>query len=354
MLEELKELARLLAARADTAPDIAAADRARRLRGHVEEFLIPRAADLDAPLFVVILGSTGSGKSSLFNGLAGADLSQTGVLRPTTRTARALASPDASLPPVVVQLETEGELVVVRDDAGWSDLVIVDAPDFDSIEESNRTLARRLLEAADLIVFVTTDTRYADEVPWSILHRAGERGVPLLTVINRLPAAPEDRKLVLDDYHRLLGEANLTGLSATVPVEVVGVPLGAVDSATSGLTRDAVEPVRRALEALVDDAEARRLLVRQSLESAIADLPNGVGEIVTEMDLEDHARKELLRIAANAYDGRWSDIGDQIDRGSFLRSEVLREWQDYVGANRVARVVSEGVGKIAASIRAVF
>ena len=59
--------------------------RSESLRRHVEEYLLPRAADLDAPLLVVILGSTGSGKSSLLNALARAAVSPSGVLRPTTR-----------------------------------------------------------------------------------------------------------------------------------------------------------------------------------------------------------------------------------------------------------------------------
>jgi len=56
--------------------------------------------------------------------------------------------------------------------------VVVDAPDFDSVELSNRALAVELLEAADLVIFVTTATRYADQVPWTILGRARQRGVP--------------------------------------------------------------------------------------------------------------------------------------------------------------------------------
>ena len=55
-------------------------------------------------------------------------------------------------------------------------MVIVDAPDFDSVESSNRDLALELMEAADLVIFVTTVTRYADQVPWDILARARQRG----------------------------------------------------------------------------------------------------------------------------------------------------------------------------------
>ena len=83
-------------------------------------------------------------------------------------------------------------------------LVLVDAPDFDSVELSNRALAVELLEAADLVVFVTTATRYADQVPWTILERARQRGVPLLAVLNRLPAEAEDADAVAADYAAML------------------------------------------------------------------------------------------------------------------------------------------------------
>ena len=47
---------------------------------------------------------------------------------------------------------------------------ILDAPDIDSVEERNRTLAAQLLAAADLWLFVTSAARYADQVPWDFLQ----------------------------------------------------------------------------------------------------------------------------------------------------------------------------------------
>src|SRR6478672_3061693 len=68
----------------------AASTRATRLAGHVRV----RAASLDAPLLVVLVGPTGAGKSTVFNTIAGRGASETGVLRPTTRVAVVLVHPD--------------------------------------------------------------------------------------------------------------------------------------------------------------------------------------------------------------------------------------------------------------------
>src|SRR2546429_1935664 len=91
-------------------------------------------------------------------------------------------------------------------------MAIVDAPDLDSIERANRVVADALVEAADLGIFVTTATRYADKVPFDVLQRIAERGLPLLIVVNRLPKEDADRDVVLSDLRRVLTGTPLRGL----------------------------------------------------------------------------------------------------------------------------------------------
>src|SRR4029450_5888178 len=68
---------------------VAGADEARkelkRLGDQLDDYVIPRLRQLDAPLLAVVGGSTGAGKSTLINSLVGAAVSAPGVLRPTTR-----------------------------------------------------------------------------------------------------------------------------------------------------------------------------------------------------------------------------------------------------------------------------
>ena len=65
---------------------------------------------------------------------------------------------------------------------------ILDAPDIDSVEERNRTLAAQLLAAADLWLFVTSAARYADQVPWDFLRQAAERSTAVAIVLDRTAA----------------------------------------------------------------------------------------------------------------------------------------------------------------------
>jgi hypothetical protein len=230
-------------------------------------------------------------------------------------------------------------------------LVIVDAPDFDSVERSNRHSAVELMEAADLVIFVTTVTRYADQVPWDILARARERGVPLMAVINRMPAEPAAQAEVMADYQALIERGDLDDQGVFGHLDVVSVLEGAIDSATDGLQREAIAPILDGIKRLREGVDERRSLARRSLEGALAGLPTAVEAIAAEVEREEEAGAALRRTLESFYQRARSDLSREIESGTFLRAEVLRQWLDFVNAGPLARFLSEGVGRIAASIR---
>ncbi len=357
--QALSELAEALKRRTEQAPDQLRAAKAEQLRRHVADYLAPRAANLAAPLVVVLLGSTGAGKSSLFNAIAGRQLSESGLLRPTTRRPVALVHPDD------LTSISAGDLLrglVARDSidlkvesaAVAAGVVIVDAPDFDSVELTNRDLAMELLEAADLVIFVTTVTRYADQIPWNVLARVRQRGVPLLAVLNRMPPDSPEAAAVIADFRALLDRAELDQLGAFGPLEVVTVPEGAIDPTNDGLDRAAIRPILAGIESLRADQHERRAVVRRSLDNALRGLPAAVEEVAAEVDEEQAAAAKLLKAVETRFERAQKTLSREIESGTFLRTEVLRMWLEFVNAGPLTRYLSEGVGRVAASIRGLF
>ena len=135
-----------------------------------------------APLLAVVGGPTGSGKSTLLNSLVRAPVSAAGVLRPTTRQPVLVCNPRDwatvrrhGLRPICAPMMPEG-------------IALVDAPDADSIGATNRAATDEVLGAADLWLFVTTASRYADATAWRQLRAARERQVALGIILDRVPA----------------------------------------------------------------------------------------------------------------------------------------------------------------------
>ncbi len=155
-------------------------------------------------LWIVFLGGTGTGKSTLFNALCGEDLSSTGVERPKTWGPVAYlyhgmpleqafpfhhihierySGTDSSFKPVSGK---SGQLLVLNHrKKPWAHLVLVDTPDVDSVEEENREITEDLYLLADAIVFVSSQEKYADDVPYRFLLRVLDDGKPCYFLLNK-------------------------------------------------------------------------------------------------------------------------------------------------------------------------
>jgi energy-coupling factor transporter ATP-binding protein EcfA2 len=164
-------------------------------------------------LWVVFVGGTGTGKSTLFNALCGAPLSETGVERPKTY-GPILYAPKGCpveknfpLPGAELCKETcdaggrkaatgaAGRLVILEHGrAEFSHLLLADTPDLDSIELDNRQIAEDLFLLSDAVIFVTSQEKYADEVPHRFLLRILQGKKPFFVLFNKAEksAAPED------------------------------------------------------------------------------------------------------------------------------------------------------------------
>jgi energy-coupling factor transporter ATP-binding protein EcfA2 len=320
---------------------------ARGVVEQVDDYLLPRLRDLDAPLLTVVGGSTGAGKSTLVNSLVGAPVTTPGVLRPTTRapvlvcarTDVAAFEGDRVLPGLARVTGGPGGpgtlQLVPRDDVPPG-LALLDAPDVDSVVESNRELAAQLLAAADLWVFVTTAARYADAVPWDVLRTAQERGTALAVVLDRVPPGAADE--IAPDLAGMLDRAGLTGVRLFVVEER---PL--VDGF---LPEDQVAPLRDWLHALAADQEQRAAVVRQTLTGALASLEDRVAGIAAEVEQQAQAAGALREAAAASYTAAYEGIDEGVRSGSLLRGEVLARWQEFIGTGEWMRSLQSSIGRL--------
>jgi adenylate kinase family enzyme len=326
--------------------NLAAAARARQLHDHLYGFVRPRLADIDAPLLVLLVGPTGAGKSSLLNTIAGAEVSKAGVLRPTTRDAVLFASESDSrriLESGRLGAIAKERLRIAEPPAGSDGVAVIDAPDVDSVELDNRQLADVLVESCDLCVFVTTATRYADLVPWEVLSRVRERGLPLVVVLNRVPAEAQDRAAVVADAKRLLGQA-----------DVIVVDEGDLDQSVDGLSREKARPLLERISRLAAEADERRGVATQALAGAVRGLTALAQDIADDLEHQAIDADALQRMAVSTYAEELASLTRALQGGLILREEVLRRWNEFVGADQVARFISTGIGRLRAMLLTVF
>ncbi|MGX7677090.1 ABC transporter [Plantactinospora sp. DSM 117369] len=328
------------------------ADEARQLgsalRAQLADYLLPRLARLDAPLLVVVGGSTGAGKSTLVNSLVQARVSSVGVLRPTTRSPVLVCSPlDAAwfrqgeLLPGLTRTTAPGDqpdtLHLVTAPALPAGLAFLDAPDIDSVVDANRALAAQLLAAADLWLFVTTAARYADAVPWELLHTARLRGTAIALVLDRVPPAATDEvtaHLVEMLAEHQLGAAPLFVLPETV-VDGQGLLPGRL-----------TEPLRSWFGRLAADSEARAAVIRQTLDGAVAALGPAVDSLATTADQQANAAQALDERVRSGYRGARRSVEEALRDGRLLRGEVLARWQEFVGTGELFRTLEARVGQL--------
>jgi hypothetical protein len=320
---------------------------ARAVVDQVDDYLLPRLRDLDAPLLAVVGGSTGAGKSTLVNSVIGARVTTPGVLRPTTRAPVLVCSP-ADLPafsgdrvlPGMARTTGEGDVAgglrLVPTEALQPGLALIDAPDVDSVVEANRDLAGQLLSAADLWVFVTTAARYADAVPWDLLRTAQERGTALAVVLDRTP--PEAVTEVAADLAAMLQRGGL-GSARLFVVEERPLSDGFLPEAQVAQLRDW-------LHGLAADQEQRAAVVRQTLAGALESLDGRVAAVAAGVEEQAATATALGDAADAAYEGARQAVAEGVGNGSLLRGEVMARWQDFVGTGEWMRSLQTRVGRL--------
>ncbi len=330
-------------------PDVGIARKTRaELVDQLEDYVLPRLIQIDAPLLTVVGGSTGAGKSTLVNSLVGQRVTEPGVLRPTTRSPVLVFNPVDSawfdeariLPDLQRTHEASadpGTLQLVPSDAIPPGLTVLDAPDIDSVEEQNRTLAAQLLGAADLWLFVTSAARYADQVPWEFLKQAADRSAAVAIVLDR--TAPSAIEEVSTHLARMMTARGLRDSPLFI------VPEGEVDGAGL-LPSHVVREIRAWLSSLAADADARQRVIRQTLEGAIRTMATRTYAVADACHDQVEIQNRLRRDAESAYEAALNEIDHASADGTLVRGEVLARWQEFVGTGELTRSLESKVSRI--------
>jgi GTP-binding protein EngB required for normal cell division len=209
-----------------------------------------------------LAGPTGAGKSSLFNALARRELAEVGRRRPTTSSATAAIWEDVN-PALLDWVNVPRRHVVENDD--YERLVLLDLPDFDSVERTHRDEVDRVVDLADLILWVVDPQKYADAA-WHdrYLRPLRTHGTAMAVALNQSDLlTPDALAACVDDLRRLLAEDGLNG-----------TPVIAVSAATG----EGLDTLRRLLRERVDARTAAALRLAADVDVAAAGLLAHCGE----------------------------------------------------------------------------
>ena len=209
---------------------------------------------------VALAGGTGSGKSSLFNALAGANFSPAGVTRPTTKHSHACVWGMEGAAPLLDWLGVQrrhryGRASALDEgEASLTGMLLLDLPDHDSVVTGSAALVDRLVKLTDMLVWVLDPLKYAD----ASVHRrylvplAGHAAVTTV-VLNQVDTLSLDQAADCEsDLRRLLDSEGLSEAQVLVTSATTGAGLNELRRVLAG----AVAARRAASDRITADIDA--------------------------------------------------------------------------------------------------
>lgn len=207
---------------------------------------------------VGLFGATGSGKSSLLNAIVGQQIATSHVRRPTTSEPLAVTWDAAGAVPLLDWLDVRDRHPGAEPiDPRAGQLILLDLPDFDSVQSEHRATAERLASQVDALIWVVDPQKYADAVLHTDFIAAHSRhGAVTIVVLNQvdlLPASEVPR--VIESLRGLLSADGLRGVRVLPTSAATGEGIGALRSAIGELAAAHTAAVAR-LEADVSGLAA--------------------------------------------------------------------------------------------------
>jgi energy-coupling factor transporter ATP-binding protein EcfA2 len=168
----------------------------------------------DFPAIACLMGGTGTGKSTLFNSLAGSMISRVGIRRPCTTNPvlfvhrrwmdETVRCPFLEAGPAETGVEGEATVnIAEHEEPRLSGLILVDTPDVDSVELANRIVAENFFIISDILILVTSQEKYGDLTGLEIRERAMQWKKRSLSIMNKVVS-----DVAFEDFRRGLGEGN--------------------------------------------------------------------------------------------------------------------------------------------------
>lgn len=223
-------------------------------------------------------GATGSGKSTLFNAVVGKEVARTAVTRPTTSEALAAVWGQEDTEPVLDWLGVKHRVYMDHETqpsgptSPWAKaknflkhrapgttggLILLDLPDFDSIELTNRELVERMIKMVDVMVWVFDPQKYADAViHQEFIAPLSAHGGVMMAVLNQVDRITErDTPMVLNSLQKQLDADGLADKMLAPPVAV------------SAKTGEGIDGLRTLLAGVAEKKNAALARVLTDLDS---------------------------------------------------------------------------------------
>lgn len=272
-----------------------------------------REGFLGETFVLALVGGTGVGKSTLLNRIAGEEVSEASVIRPTTDKPRAWVG-ESQVEEVGPLLDWLGvDQVVSHPTAGLEDVAVLDMPDFDSIVTEHRFTVDHLLPRLDSLLWVVDPEKYDDERLFEYLRPVSPRADAFHIVLNKVDRlSAHERTEVSRDLMRRLVEVGIDGAAVHL-----------VSAADGQGVDDLVEVLQRR-------AEAKRVVfgkVRADVIASIDKIANMVGldregerDSPSSREKLDQHRREAVSAAMDVVDA--PGIGRQVAAAYLEKARV--------------------------------